>query len=148
MFSRRPQLRAVIAFVLASTAALVFAADIKPPAKNVKPPPPPLKPRHDPPDMPFRCAPMSAAVRSIHIPVGDNLHVAFDSELLRTHVAWRGKTLNLWGTPYHERKDRFYCDFEGETLCTMPPVFPWAVEVEPLSLRTELPAAAPRSAAA
>ncbi|NJM54938.1 MAG: hypothetical protein HC841_02550 [Verrucomicrobiae bacterium] len=68
--------------------------------------------------------------------------MAFDSELLRTHVAWRGQTLNLWGTPYHERKDRFYCDFEGETLFTMPPVFPWAVEVEPQTLRTELPVAA------
>jgi len=117
--------------MLALAAATASAAEIKPPPKNVKPPPPPLKPRHDPPDMPFRCAPMGAAVRSLHIPVSETLHVAFDSELLRTHVVWHGKTLNLWGTAYHERKDRFYCDFEGETLFTMPPVFPWAVGKQP-----------------
>lgn len=83
------------------------------------------KPRRDPADIPFRRAPMSAAVRSVHIPLATNVHLAFDTELLRTHAAWTGPALNLWGTAYHAAKDRFYCDQEGVTLWTNAPVFPW-----------------------
>ncbi len=86
---------------------------------------PASQPRHDPPDMAFRRAPMSTAVRTVHVPLSTNLHMAFDTDLLRTHVVWAGKSLNLWGTPYHAAKDRFYCDYEGLTLWTNAPVFPW-----------------------
>ncbi|HEY1171285.1 MAG TPA: hypothetical protein VGH19_07965 [Verrucomicrobiae bacterium] len=84
-------------------------------------------PRHDPADMPFRNAPMSKAVRSVVVPLSTNMHVAFDTELLRTHVAWEGETLNLWGAVYHGAKDRFYCDYNGKTLWEEPPVFPWLI---------------------
>ncbi len=70
---------------------------------------------------------MADATRSVIIPLATNLHIAFDTELLRTHVAWEGKSLNLWGTPYHLGKDRFYCDFDGKVLWKMPQVFPWSV---------------------
>jgi len=119
------------AFVTALVVSISFAvaADKKPakPAGAAAKPKRISAPRHDPPDISFRRAPMSDAVRSVHIPLATNLHVAFDTELLRTHVAWEGGTLNLWGTPYHQGKDRFYCDFEGRVLWTMPPVFPWSV---------------------
>lgn len=86
---------------------------------------PTAAPRMDSPGMPFRRAPMSTAVRTVHVPVTTNLHVAFDTELLRTHTVWQGETLNLWGTVYHGSKDRFYCDYPGTTLWTNAPVFPW-----------------------
>jgi glucose/arabinose dehydrogenase len=82
-------------------------------------------PRHDAPEMPFRRAPMNVATRTVHLPLATNLHLAFDTELLRTHTVWQGGTLNLWGTPYHAAKDRFYCDFAGLVLWTNAPVMPW-----------------------
>src|SRR5436190_22858175 len=42
--------------------------------------------RRDPPDQLFRRAPMSESARSIVIPLGTNLHWAFDAQLLRTHT--------------------------------------------------------------
>jgi glucose/arabinose dehydrogenase len=100
-----------------------------------------MPPRHDPPDIPFRRAPMSNALRSVIIPLATNLHLAFDTELLRTHTVWQGETLNLWGTPYHGGKDRFYCDFNGKVLWTNAPVFAWAVggDAPPTSLPTTRP---------
>lgn len=95
--------------------------------------------RHDPPDIPFRRAPMSNAVRTVHIPLATNLHLAFDTELLRTHTVWQGDTLNLWGAVYHAAKDKFYCDFNGQVLWTMPPVFPWAVGEKPAEPLTHAP---------
>jgi len=97
------------------------AADAKPKAKNM------YAPRHDPADIPFRNAPMSTAVRSVVVPLSADTHVAFDTELLRTHVAWEGKTLNLWGAVYHGAKDKFYCDYDGATLWANPPVMPWSI---------------------
>jgi hypothetical protein len=117
----------------------VVAADAK---KSFKPKKVALPARHDPADMPFRRAPMSEAVRSVHIPLATNLHVAFDTELLRAHVAWQGETLNLWGAAYHQGKDRFYCDFNGTVLWTNPPVFPWAVGTMPDKPATEAPTGA------
>ncbi|MCI0538212.1 MAG: hypothetical protein L0Z50_23645, partial [Verrucomicrobiales bacterium] len=58
-------------------------------------------PKRDPADQPFRRAPMRQSARSIAIPLGTNLHLAFDTELLRTHSAWAGPSLNLYGPPYH-----------------------------------------------
>ena len=82
-------------------------------------------PRHDSPDQPFRRAPMAAAARSIIIPLATNLHLAFDTELFRTHTAWSGPGLNLFGAPFHDGTDHFLCDFTGPTLWSNPPVFPW-----------------------
>jgi glucose/arabinose dehydrogenase len=110
-----------------SGSALAQVADKTRAATKPKPARAPSVPRQDPPDVPFRRAPMSAATRSVHIPLATNLHVAFDTELLRTHVVWEGRTLDLWGAVYHAGKEKFYCDFDGRTLWTMPPVFPWAV---------------------
>src|SRR5690349_8732266 len=70
-------------------------------------------PKHDPADQLFRRAPMSAATRSVVIPLATNLHLAFDPELLRTHAVWMGNGLNLFGPPYHGSSDRFICDFDG-----------------------------------
>jgi len=124
---------------LALGALAAFALAVDAPAqtgqkKEPNPFPKPVKPagpRHDPPDMPFRYAPMGAATRSVIIPLSTNIHVAFDTELLRTHVAWKGETLNLWSAVYHGAKDRFYCDFNGSVLWTNPPVFAWSVGDKP-----------------
>src|SRR5881394_3607308 len=56
--------------------------------------------RRDPPDQPFRRAPMSESSRSIVIPLATNVHWAFDAQLLRTHTVWAGPGLNLRGPPY------------------------------------------------
>ncbi|MCI0541883.1 MAG: PQQ-dependent sugar dehydrogenase, partial [Verrucomicrobiales bacterium] len=57
---------------------------------------------------------------------GTNLHLAFDTELLRTHSAWAGPSLNLYGPPYHGGKDPFICTYDGATLWTMPQEYPWS----------------------
>ena len=119
---------------VASAAVPLGASAQAPQKKEPNPFPKPAKPagpRHDPPDMPFRCAPMSVATRSVIIPLATNIHIAFDTELLRTHVAWKGETLNLWSAVYHGAKDRFYCDFNGTVLWTNAPVFAWSVGDKP-----------------
>ena len=80
----------------------------------------------DPADQPFRRAPMSVAARSVVIPLATNIHLAFDTETLRTHTAWCGPSLNLHGAPYDGAAGRFLADFTGNFLFTNPPLFPWA----------------------
>ena len=80
----------------------------------------------DPADQPFRRAPMSVAARSVVIPLATNIHLAFDTETLRTHTAWRGPSLNLHGAPYDGAAGRFLADFTGNFLFINPPLFPWA----------------------
>ena len=80
----------------------------------------------DPADQPFRRAPMSVAARSVVIPLATNIHLAFDTETLRTHTAWRGPSLNLHGAPYDGAASRFLADFTGNFLFINPPLFPWA----------------------
>ena len=70
---------------------------------------------------------MSAASRSIAISLTTNLHVAFDVKLLRTHTAWAGPGLNLFGPPYTGTKTPFICNYDGAPLWTSPPFFPWSV---------------------
>jgi hypothetical protein len=70
---------------------------------------------------------MSAASRSIAISLTTNLHVAFDVKLLRTHTAWMGPGLNLFGPPYTGTKTPFICNYDGTPLWTSPPFFPWSV---------------------
>src|SRR6266404_7942030 len=69
--------------------------------------------RRDPPDQPFRRAPMAESSRSIVIPLATNLHWAFDAQLLRTHTVWAGPGLNLRGPPYTAEKSPFLCDIVG-----------------------------------
>ncbi len=92
----------------------------------------------DPGGQPFRLAPMSAAPRTVAIPLAEDFYVAFDTELLRTHVAWNGPGLNLYGSPYREAKVPFYCTFDGEELWTNPAVFPWAVGKQPKAVTAEV----------
>ena len=80
----------------------------------------------DPADQPFRRAPMSVAARSVVIPLATNIHLAFDTETLRTHTAWCGPSLNLHGAPYDGAAGRFLADFTGNFLFINPPLFPWA----------------------
>jgi glucose/arabinose dehydrogenase len=98
-------------------------------------------PIHDPADHLFRRAPMAAATKSVVIPLATNVHLAFDAELLRTHVAWTGTSLNLFGPPYHGSSDRFICDFDGKPLWTTPQVYPWSAGEMLLKLSQEKPAA-------
>jgi hypothetical protein len=72
---------------------------------------------------------MSVAPRSIVIPLATNLFVAYDTETLALHTAWRGGPLNLWGSIYHGGKDRFYCDYNGTNLFTNPALSPWLLAV-------------------
>ncbi len=113
------------ACVVASSIA--HAADKKTPAKKKAISTEKPIPKHDPADQPFRRAPMAAATRSIAVPLSTNLYVAFDADLLRTHVAWTGSSLNLFGPPYHDSSDRFICDFEGKELWKTPQMVPWFV---------------------
>lgn len=85
----------------------------------------PADPVRDPVGHRFRNAPMAEASRSIVIPISTNLHVAFDTELARTHTVWQGPGLNLYGPPYHGGKSPFLCTPEGERLWQMPPQSPW-----------------------
>src|SRR5688572_27104758 len=77
-------------------------------------------PKRDPADQPFRRAPMGESPRSIAMPLSTNLHIAFDTELLRIHTAWVGPSLNLFGPPYHGGKEPFICTYDGTALWTMP----------------------------
>ena len=98
--------------------------------------------RRDPENQLFRRAPMAVATRSIVVPLATNLHLAFDSELLRTHSVWRGTGLNLYGPPFHGRSDRFICDYDGDDLWSSPPVFPWSVDAIPKADQLKRPASA------
>ncbi|MHB8520634.1 MAG: PQQ-dependent sugar dehydrogenase [Limisphaerales bacterium] len=82
---------------------------------------------------------MAESSRSIAINLVANLHVTFDATLLRTSAAWSGPGLNLSGPPYTGRKVPFICNYEGVTLWTMPPLFPWSTEAEPRTGLRALP---------
>ncbi|MBI5802100.1 MAG: hypothetical protein HZA92_15425 [Verrucomicrobia bacterium] len=93
----------------------------------------------DPADQPFRRAPMSVAARSVVIQLATNVHLAFDTETLRTHTAWRGPSLNLHGAPYDGAAGRFLADFTGDILFTNPPLFPWAGGKPARNILTDFP---------
>ena len=86
-----------------------------------------IVPSFDPPGQPFRRAPMAWSSRSIAIPLGSDVHIAFDSKLMRTHTAWKGKGLALYGPTYSNTKDPHICQVDGEILWQNPPFFPWSV---------------------
>jgi len=82
---------------------------------------------------------MSVAARSVVIPLATNAHLAFDTETLRTHTAWRGPALNLHGAPYDGAAGRFLADFTGDFLFTNPPLFPWAGGKPAKNILTDFP---------
>src|SRR5687767_11660191 len=75
-----------------------------------------IKPRLDPPDQPFRLAPMPEASRSIHVRLATNFHFAFDVPLLRIHTLWEGPGLDLHGPPYTGNKTPFLARVNGNPL--------------------------------
>ncbi len=81
----------------------------------------------DPPDQPFRRAPMVRSSRSIAIPLGSGVHIAFDSKRMRTHTAWKGKGLALYGPTYSNTKNPHISQVDGEVLWHNPPFLPWSV---------------------
>ena len=80
---------------------------------------------HDPPEIPFRRAPMAMSSRSIVVSLATNVHLAFDTELLRTHTVWEGASLNLYGPPFNGSAARFVCDYSGDLLWGNLPILPW-----------------------
>ena len=83
-------------------------------------------PAHDPPDIPFRRAPMGLSSRSIVVSLATNVHLAFDARLLRTHAVWDGEPLNLYGPPFSGTATRFICDYSGTRLWgNQPARLPW-----------------------
>ncbi len=119
---RRPSVRLLLAL-----AVLFLATSVCVRAQSAKDKAAPVVPRYDPPDQPFRMAPMPQSTRSIVVPLATNLHLAFDTALLRTHTVWSGKGLALLGPQYGLPKSPFISTNDGTVLWTMPPVFPWAV---------------------
>ncbi len=82
---------------------------------------------------------MSVAARSVVFPLATNVHLAFDTETLRTHTAWRGPSLNLHGPTYDGATGRSLADFTGEFLFTNPPLFPWAGGKPAKNILTDFP---------
>ena len=63
--------------------------------------------------------------RSIAVSVATNLHLAFDTELCRTHTVWSGKGLHLLGPQYSMAKRPFISTNDAPVLWSMPPRSPW-----------------------
>ncbi len=82
---------------------------------------------------------MSIAARSVVFPLATNVHLAFDTETLRTHTAWRGPSLDLHGAPYDGAAGKFLADFTGDFLFTNPPLFPWAGGKPARNILTDFP---------
>src|ERR1041384_7352888 len=80
--------------------ASALAGALPPSCAAEGPRPRAVPPRHDPDDQLFRYAPMEEASRSLVLQLATNVHLAFDTELLRSHTVWQGASLNLYGTPY------------------------------------------------
>ena len=84
-----------------------------------------VPPLFDPPDQPFRMAPMPLSSRSIVVPLAKDLHFAYDTTSLRPHIVWRGGPLKLVGPGYNGPKRPFICQPNGDRLWGNPPVVPW-----------------------
>jgi glucose/arabinose dehydrogenase len=123
---RRPSLPLLLAATLA-----LFAGQLPLRAQAAKAKSAPVTPHYDAPDQPFRMAPMPQSTRSLVVPLATNLHLAFDTALLRTHTVWSGRGLALLGPQYGLPKSPFISTNDGTVLWTMPPVFPWAVATGP-----------------
>ena len=51
---------------------------------------PELPPYNDPADQLIRMAPMTKSSRSVVVNLSPELHLAFDTQQLRTHTVWKG----------------------------------------------------------
>ena len=102
-------------YYLAVTAITTFAAAKKPE----------LPPYTDPADQLIRMAPMTKSSRSVVVNLSPELHLAFDTQQLRTHTVWKGGGLNLFGPCYHGAKRPFICHPNGDRLWGNPPVSMW-----------------------
>ena len=87
---------------------------------------PELPPYNDPVDQLIRMAPMTKSSRSVVINLSPELHLAFDTQRLRTHTVWKGGGLKLYGPCYHGAKRPFICQPNGERLWGNPPVPTWS----------------------
>ena len=130
----RPLIRLVLAVAVGWLAVPEAAR-----AQTAKEKSAPVVPHYDPPDQPFRMAPMPQSTRSIVVPLATNLHLAFDTALLRTHTVWSGKGLALLGPQFGLPKSPFISTNDGTVLWTMPPVFPWVVGKLPEKDADKLP---------
>ncbi|HAV62985.1 MAG TPA: hypothetical protein DCY13_11545 [Verrucomicrobiales bacterium] len=74
-----------------------------------------------------RYLPMEGAPRAIYLRLAESLHLAFDTELLRTHLAWSGEGLQLNGTPHTGSKTPFLCRPIGQPIFTSLPASAWHV---------------------
>ncbi len=89
---------------------------------------PELPPIQDPIDQLFRMAPMTKSSRSIVVNLSNGLHLAYDTQNMRVHTAWKGKGLDLYGPCYHGGKRPFICHPNGKVLWRNPPVQSWMQE--------------------
>ena len=92
---------------------------------------PVLPPVQDPSDQLFRMAPMTKSSRSLVVNLSKNLHLAFDTQNIRTHSVWRGKGLDLYGPCYHGGTRPFICHPNGDRLWGNPPVTLWMLDGDP-----------------
>jgi len=92
---------------------------------------PNLPPVQDSGDQLFRMAPMTKSSRSLVVNLSNNLHLAYDTQNMRTHSVWRGKGLDLYGPCYHGGKRPFICHPNGDLLWTNPPVNLWMLDGDP-----------------
>ena len=83
---------------------------------------------NDPPGQLFRMAPMTKSSRSLVINLSNNLHLAYDTQNMRIHTAWKGKGLDLYGPCYHGGKRPFICHKNGTALWGNPPIQSWMQE--------------------
>jgi len=125
-----------------AVAALSFFGELDLCAQTAKAKLAAVVPHYDAPDQPFRMAPMPQSTRSLVVPLATNLHLAFDTALLRTHTVWSGRGLALLGPQYGLPKSPFISTNDGTVLWTMPPVFPWAVGKMPEKDALQLPSGA------
>ena len=116
---RRPLFCLLLTAAVASLPCLRDARAQAAKEKSAKDKSAPVRPHYDPPDQPFRMAPMPQSTRSIVVPLGTNLHLAFDTALLRTHTVWSGKGLALLGPQYGLPKSPFISTNDGTVLWTM-----------------------------
>ena len=124
-------MRRPLSHLLAALTVGTLCLSTAPGATSTKPKAAPVTPHYDPPDQPFRMAPMPQSTRSIVVPLATNLHLAFDTALLRTHTVWSGKGLALLGPQFGLPKSPFISTNDGTVLWTMPPVFSWSAGKEP-----------------
>jgi hypothetical protein len=68
---------------------------------------------------------MALAAHSVQVELDPRFHLAFDTELLRTHTVWQGPRASL---PAQRRGlERWLVATTGTTLWGNPPVLPWRV---------------------